>query len=226
MNILAFLATVGAAGGVARANKFQVNIYTANLIANGGAAAAWMTHFAELDGTFGASRLVMTCCKAEIPSYQFQTGTQRLYGPAFKFPHLPEYQDLVLSFYMGADMNERYFFDAWMYMIMDPVTNDFNYIAEFTTNIDIIQYDDNDQATYITTLVEAYPTSVASVPLAWEDMNATERLDVTITFKFATPFEGKGGNAAFGVRGNQILFQNTVTGPGGGVAPPPVRIGP
>jgi hypothetical protein len=37
-------------------------------------------------------------------------------------------------------MLERYFFDAWMYLVMDPYTNDFNYKNEYAVNIGIVQY--------------------------------------------------------------------------------------
>lgn len=214
MNVAAFVSSINAAGGLSRPNRYLVSIYPGSLASNMAgvvnSGVDWLRDYAGLDSLAQGRRLQMFCTKSELPGYQFQTDTQRIYGPAYRFAHAPEYQDLTLTFYVGADMAEKYFWDAWMYLVMDPLTNDFNYSSEYTTDIDILQCDVDDVGTYLTTLVDASPVSLGSLQQAFDNNNQVHRLDVTLTFKAAIPFNGKGSTAAMGVRGRQVTFPQTV----------------
>jgi hypothetical protein len=154
-----FQATIAKAGGLAKPNRFQVFFNTAslgqnstkifNLIENNafekntkGVSADWMSDFYDADLQATNIELSAFCEKSQLPSYQFQLETVRHYGPPFKIPHMPEYQDMTMTFICGAKMWERYFFEAWMYMIMDPVTNNFNYKNEYAIDVDIVQYNE------------------------------------------------------------------------------------
>jgi hypothetical protein len=153
LSINDFQAQTSASDGFAKPNRFQVYIHTYNLFdksakiaqaqTNMGVSSGWdwlgNDYFAE-DPEATSLELNAYCEKSELPSYQFQLETVRHYGPSFKIPHMPEYQDITMTFMCGSNMWERYFFDAWMYMIMDPVSNDFNYKNEYMTDIDIVQY--------------------------------------------------------------------------------------
>ena len=146
-----FLARVSAAEGFARQNRYDVYIPAPLLGQNSaaifqaieakkpGVTGDWMKY---PDVDLGAMALELTtfCDKSELPGYQFQLETARHYGPSFKIPHMPEYQDITMTFMCGNEMWERYFFEAWMYMIMDPYTNDFNYKNEYAVGIDLVQY--------------------------------------------------------------------------------------
>lgn len=219
MDINSFLQSISRAGGLARPTRFQVNIFPTTLIQNA-YDSTWLTQYAAIDGSSMGTRLTFMCARAALPGYQFVTEQQRTYGPAWKFPVMPEYQDLTLTFYVGQDMNEKYFFDAWMYSIMDPVSNNMNYISEYACQIEILQFDESsnevDQScTYLTTLIDAFPISVADLQLAWEDLDQVHKLDVTFAYKAAIPFVGKSSNANTGVRGSFTQFNDTYLAPGG-----------
>jgi hypothetical protein len=151
------LSRINSSSGLARQNKYQVTIPTATLLANSddiynklqqlGEGSTdtvnWMRDYLDTDIQDMGLRLSAFCDKTEIPGIQLQTDTVGgVYGPSFKFPHRVEYSDITMTFLCGADMAERYFFDAWMYLISDPTTNDFNYTAEYVVDIDIAQYND------------------------------------------------------------------------------------
>jgi len=158
-NINDFLSKVGEAGGFARQNRYEVyipcrllstkssdiHVKQESYVNTQGITFDWINDYYGVDLAQTEMRLSAFCDKAQLPSYQFQLETVRHYGPQFKIPHMPEYQDITLTFMCGADMFERYFFDAWMYMVMDPITNDFNFKDEYALDIDIVQY--YDQAT-------------------------------------------------------------------------------
>lgn len=215
-------------------------------------ATDWISDYFGSDPAAMGLELQAYCEKAELPSYQFQMETQRHYGPSFKIPHMPEYQDITMTFLCGQQMLERYFFESWMYMVMDPETNNFNYIDEYALDIDILQYPDvadqsadNTFATagnaligalggigatnaftlsvspnYFTTLVDAFPIAIAAQELAYDSNNTLQKLQVTFTYKFAVPFNGKGAVTGRSVRsgtGYNTTFSNTITPP----SPPP-----
>jgi hypothetical protein len=189
MNIMDFMSQLDSATGLARPNLFQVQITTSALAQNAqNGAADWLTEFAGVDASAVMTRLAFMCTAAELPSFQFQTDQQHIYGPKFQFPVVSQYSDLTLSFFVGDDMQEKLFFDAWMYMICEPSTNDFNYIAEYATTIDILQLDMHDNVSYLTTLVDAFPISVAAMRLDWSNNNQIHKLDVTFTYKRLEPF--------------------------------------
>lgn len=155
MNINDFMATLSAADGIARQNRYRVIIPTDLLtlrsndiwsaIENSGVydqPTDWVSDFMDVDMQACGIELMAFCEHSQLPGYQFATVENRHYGPAFKVPHLPQYQEVTMTFMCGATMWERYLFDTWMYMVMDPLSNDFNYMSEYAVDIDIVQYPD------------------------------------------------------------------------------------
>ena len=154
MNINNFIAAVSHSNGFAAPNRYQIYIPTQALYQSSTTIwnvlntvsqfpdfqTNWMSEYLDTDMKNMSYELTAFCEKAELPGYQFQLETNRHYGPQFKVAHMPEYNDITLTFMCGSDMLERYFFESWMYMIMDPVTNDFNYRDEYATDINIVQY--------------------------------------------------------------------------------------
>jgi len=222
LSAASFLANINGAGGsLAHSNRFQVYIPTAVLTASSSAisnaisstsqfpdtdATDWMYEYA--DGASDYYRLTAFCDKSELPGYQFQTDTQRIYGPAFKFPHMPEWTDVTMSFLCGSDMEEKYFFDAWQYMVMDPESNNFNYRDEYAVDINVVEYDELNNVNYVITLVSAYPVSISPVPVSYEDNNSVMKLQVTFTYKYGRQFNGAFGNNS--PRGVREIFNNTI----------------
>jgi hypothetical protein len=224
-----FYYTISDLGGLAKPNRYQVYIPAGSLVGKSTAiynanaaqlefsddATDWVSDYYGGDTSGIAWELTALCERSELPSYQFQMETMRHYGPSFKFPHMPEYQDITMTFLCGNSMNERYFFDTWMYMVMDPVTNNFNYIDEYALDIDIVQYKDvatggGIEPNYFTTLIDAYPIAINTQELGYENNNVAQKIQVTFTYKFAIPFNGKGsGNRQ--LRGNQQTFSQTIT---------------
>lgn len=155
LDIASFRAQVNDAGYAVQ-NRYDITIPTLQLanastaIYNANAAILqfsdeawdWMSDYYGGDPGATALELQAYCQQSELPSYQFQMETNRSYGPSYKIPHKPEYQDLTMTFMCGQAMNERWFFDAWMYMVMDPETNMFNYIDEYSVDIGISQLPD------------------------------------------------------------------------------------
>lgn len=180
-------------------------------------ATDWVEDYYGLDLGAEEWQLMMYCDRTELPSYQFQMETNRHYGPSFKIPHKPEYQDITMTFLCGSEMLERYAFETWMYMVMDPETNNFNYIDEYALDINILQYPDyadsytgEYNANYSTTLVEAFPIAINAQELSYEANNSIQKIQVTFTYKYATPFSGKGSVTGRQIRGAKTTFGETI----------------
>ena len=177
----------------------------------------WMYDYYGGDtGTTTAVELSALCDHTQLPGYQFQLETVRHYGPSFKIPHMPEYQDITMSFMCSAGMWERYFFDAWMFMVMDPVTNNFNYKDEYAVDIILIQYipggniavsDQN----YWTKLVDAFPVSIQEQEVGYDMNNTIQKVQVTFSYKFAIPYTGKGSSTGTPLRGTKATFQQGIS---------------
>jgi len=154
MNINNFIAAISESNGFAVPNRYQIYIPTAALLQASTTIynvlnsvsefpdfqTDWMSDYLDTDMKNMSYELTAYCNKSELPGYQFQLETNRHYGPQFKVAHMPEYNDITLTFMCGSAMLERYFFEAWMYMVMDPISNDFNYRDEYATDISIVQY--------------------------------------------------------------------------------------
>lgn len=189
-NITNFTANMFGSQSFSRTNRFRVEIMIGNLFQNldqtvgpPGYNQDWAQWFGGKDASETARRLMFYCFSAEIPGVSYQTDENRYYGSQFKIPYMPQYNDVDLEFYVGDDMFERWFFEGWMHSVMDPQTQDFNYISEYSTNIDILQMDINSNDTYWCTLLEAYPIAVNQMKLSWDSDNEIHRITVTFTYK-------------------------------------------
>lgn len=230
MPITDIVAKINAAGGVARQNRYTVTIPTSMLLSKANAqfdaqqqntgttdTVNWMKDFLDSDVNELGLRLTAFCDKSELPGYQFQTeAISGTYGPTFKVPHRQEYPDINMTFMCGADMAERYFFEAWMFMVIDPITHDLNYLSEYAVNIDIAQYqetpvDNQLHASYVTTLIDAYPISFSTQALDYSATNSIQSLQVTFTYKSAVPFTGKESTTDTARRGTPELFSTYQT---------------
>lgn len=240
LNIAQFRAQVNATGWAVQ-NRYDVTIYStalakaSTIIFNANNAILqypdeawdWMADYYGGDPVATAVELTAYCQQSELPSYQYQMETSRSYGPSFKIPHKPEYNDLTMTFMCGAEMNERWFFDAWMYMVMDPQTNNFNYIHEYSTDICISSLEEDasgDEGSgsititpnYTTWLIDAFPISIAAQTLNYGNDNVVQTIQVTFTYKFANGWDGGSGVAAAqairSASGSTVPFQQTIVG--------------
>lgn len=137
MNITKFTSMMSRSKGFARPNKYVINIPIQKLLNPGNDIGGY---FASLNIDFRyADRLNLYCNKTELPAKLFSTVEQRHYGASFEIPYRPTYSKCTMSFLVGDDMLEKKFFDAWMYAIEDPRTQDYAYRNTYTVDIDIAQ---------------------------------------------------------------------------------------
>ena len=149
------------------------------------------------------NELSYLCETTELPSRGFMNVDVRHYGPNFKLPFQPQYDDITMTFLCRTEFDERYFFDEWMNEI-NPVNNfNFKYRDDYSCRIEIYQLAEYAEAptrlspgegggqnapvrtlpkpTYKFTLHDSWPTMVSPQPAVWSDDNF-QRMAVTFTF--------------------------------------------
>jgi hypothetical protein len=139
--------------------------------------------------------LALQCESAELPGKSLMANDAKIYGPTFKVPHVTQYNgDTTLTFLCTNDFYERKLFERWLEAISPSDTNNMRYpkgeTTRYMTNIKIIQYDDFIKQIFAIELIDAFPISIASQPLAWSEDNF-HRLSVQFAYqKYRVIYEG------------------------------------
>jgi hypothetical protein len=126
--------------------------------------------------------LTFLCEAAESAGRAFQTVDYRYYGPSMKSPYQSVYNDMNLTFLCRAGMKEKRFFDKWHNFINPNNSYDFNYLDDYSTSIDLFQFDEGSTAKYQQTYMRAWPIIVNPTQLTWAD-DQISRLTVTFTYR-------------------------------------------
>jgi hypothetical protein len=173
-------------------NSVLAGLATARNVNAGSALLAANSVTNALNGGLAAldmsGRLTLFCDGAEFPSREFTTTDVRHYGPTYRQPYQSTYPTLNLEFYVGDDMAEKYFFEAWQAIIENPNTQNFNYYDNYITTIEIDQVSDapdfsGNDVTYICKLYDAWPIGIGNLQLAYGDKDQYHRLPVQFAFR-------------------------------------------
>jgi hypothetical protein len=155
-----------------------------------------------LSTTFGGHdrAMALRCEAAELPGRQLVSNDSKVYGPTYKTPYESSYQETTLTFLETRELFIRQFFESWMDSIFESRTNLLNYPSYYRTDVQLVQYDmfsTKDIATSnggfgtdatldviaIWNLVQAFPTAVNQMPLAWSE-DGFHRVSVTMAFEY------------------------------------------
>jgi len=127
--------------------------------------------------------LRFACENAEIPGRSFSNIAQKIYGINEQYPFLSIYNDVTFMFYIrDSDFYEKKFFDSWFEKINPRDTYDFSYKDEYSTNIQINQFDVKGDLLYQITLIEAFPYVMGHLLLNW-NYSDFHRLPITFTYR-------------------------------------------
>jgi hypothetical protein len=207
------------AGGLSRPNRYSVQIVPPDISAalNGvtqqiGNVPDYFSIMGVTEG-YVPTRLNFMCCNAELPEKRFGASSVRTYGSHFQMPYIDFYANITLKFICGLDMFERKFFDAWSYLVQDPETSDFNYVADYSTTMDIFQLTEyNDQATYGIRFFQCWPIAIGAMELSYENFNTYHKLPVTFEYRRWTNLQINMSSPTLIETGNSgpSTFNNTI----------------
>ena len=112
------------------------------------------------------------CETASLPGRTLNTVDRRFgSAPAQKVPVGTTYNEMDLTFIVSDDMSEKVLFEGWIEAINPTTTYNFNYRANYVSDIVITQYDVSNKPSYQVTLLEAFPIAVNQLDLDWTSEN-------------------------------------------------------
>lgn len=173
-------------GGLARNNRYAIIFVPPVAVTSSGAGAGVVT--APDYGSL--TKILLFCDQAQLPGLNYSTIQNRTYGEFREVPYEKLFDTTSFSFYVDADFKVKQLFDEWLGGIQNPVTRNFNYYKNYTTNLVIEVQDLNDKTRYEMTLWECYPKNIGSVQLDTAGKDVM-KVQVTMQYKYwtATPVE-------------------------------------
>ena len=198
-------------GGIARPNLFAVEIDEPNVVSKmpqGSDAGSFNINGLENDGVenwfvkmlsvYNETRTSMPFIieAAEFPGRTIAAVEDNYSGPPISMPNDMTYNDITLTFLAAAGMRQRSFFDIWMEGMVVPGNRAISTLAPSNRAGTVAYYDDciaeirihqlgDDGQTIATTyLNNAYPTSMSSMNLSWEERDTYQRFTVTFNYRY------------------------------------------
>jgi hypothetical protein len=183
MSLQRFIQNINRINGLAKTNRFKVDILIPSVLSRNG---------------INTEELSLVCETAELPGKTLQTAEAKVYGPTYKIPYQKQFQDISLTFLCSVKGIERTFFDDWIEYIMPTETNNIRFpkgvngnISEgYQTKIKIFhlkEYGGNKSSLggdIIRTVIleEAFPIGYASQQLNWGD-DGFQKLTVQFAYR-------------------------------------------
>ena len=172
----------------ARPNLFQVIIHFPAFVAS--TKEGSYLKYAEqevigdiISGGGATRRLQFTCEQAMMPGRAIQSDGNKTYGMPRKIARSVSYADMAMTFMIGSDMKEKKLFEVWQQSIFDPRTQNMNYYNEYTSTVQIYQFNRKYEYVYGVTLRDAYPSIIGDVNLSSEATDTYHRLPVTFSYR-------------------------------------------
>jgi hypothetical protein len=126
----------------------------------------------------------MGCFQAQIPGHNIATTDKDIGFRSIAYQKI--FSDVILGFYVSADLTELKFWQNWVERIIHPTTNWHEYYDKYVGTINITQKNrfGDDVATW--TLHDAYPKQVDPIQLDYGTNDAVMTCNTTITYRHFT----------------------------------------
>jgi hypothetical protein len=124
------------------------------------------------------------CHTCSLPQRSLLTYEHKQLSAPYRVPYSQAYDPVTFSFYADSDYIVREYFDIWQNAVVNIGSNTINYYNEFTSDVNIYAINDAGEDTYYVTLFEAYPINIGIVDLSYSNMNATQTVTVTLSYKY------------------------------------------
>lgn len=119
-----------------------------------------------------ARQMQFRCETAQLPGRTLMTADRKIgTAPVQKVPYQTVYNDAQMTFIVTDDMSEKILFDAWLEAINPSSNYNFQYKANYVSDILINQYDSQSNMIYQVQLIDAFPIEVNQLDLDWNDQN-------------------------------------------------------
>jgi hypothetical protein len=127
--------------------------------------------------------VLLYCDSAALPGMTISTQPSRIYGEIREMPYERLFDNISLSFYVDNAMDSKALFDSWINSIQDPVTRQFNYYADYVTDITIYVLDKANKEQYKVKLYECFPKSMGAITMDYSSKDVM-KLQVSMNYKY------------------------------------------
>ena len=167
-----FMGGIEAMGGLGKRNKYSLSI----------------TPPLSMSSSVGPGKIDFLALSVLLPSKQFSTTEQRIYGINKTVPYLTTYDPVLLTMLNPNDWSTRKFWDEWLDHIHNPSSKNIRYYKSMVGQIEISHYDDEtaeinpSNAKYTVVLEEAWPERMGPYALGWENTDLGN-FEISLRFK-------------------------------------------
>ena len=165
-----FQALINKSGGLARANKYETDIYAPD---------------GHPGGTEGRN-LNLLCNSISMPGHNLEQQTQRFGSePATEMVTSHTYAgNITATFYLDASLDIKHWFDKWQMMTVNPITHKAQYYDDYKDGyMDIYQLGVNGKRTYGIRCEEVYPATIGPIEYAYESADTVQLLTIEFAYR-------------------------------------------
>lgn len=130
-------------------------------------------------------KVLLYCDNINLPGITLETTAAKTFGEHREMPHNKLFDTINMGFYVDNSMAVKLLFDNWMGAIQDPVTRNFNYYRDYTTDIVVDVFDIADQSRYQVTLFQCYPKALNPITMDYGNKEVM-KMNVAMNYKYWT----------------------------------------
>jgi hypothetical protein len=162
-----FKSRIGARGGLARSNRFNILMVPPT-------------------GAFNDMQevrdLAILCESCSLPGRQIQTFEHSYFRQAIKVAESYINEDVSFTFHLPSDFFIKEIFDKWTNLVINRNSFKLNYASEYKRDVGIYQQDIKNKNVYAIKLMNAFPISVQAIELNSSE-GETQKVTVTFTYE-------------------------------------------
>ena len=181
-NINDFVSAVKRSNGLAKANKYEVDIYAPN---------------GHPDGTEGRN-LNLLCNSITMPGHNLEQQTQRLASePAREMVQSRSFAgNITATFYLDQHLTLKTWFDKWLELSINPRTNKAQYYNQYIGHMNIYQLGGRGRV-YGVKCEEVYPATIGPIEYSYDSTDTIALLTIEFAYRRWKEIENLESGAAF-----------------------------
>jgi len=168
-SIAEFQASLNRSGGMARSNRYEVEI-TAHRNHPGGSTN---------------NTINLHCSTITMPGHNLEQQTQRFASaPAIEIVQGHRYAgNITASFYLDASLDTKSWFQAWQELSFDPESHKAQYYNNYIGKLNIYQLGANGKRTYGIHCDGVYPATITPIEYSYESTDMLAVLSVEFAYR-------------------------------------------
>lgn len=142
----------------------------------------------SMSSSVGKGKIDFLALTLLLPSKQFSTTEQMVYGITKTVPYSTTYEPILITMLNPQDWSTRKFWDEWLDHIQNPGSKNVRYYKSMVGQIEISHYDEEatvpnpSQARYTVVLEEAWPERISAYALGYENSDFGN-FEISIRYK-------------------------------------------